>query len=260
MRCFTLAASRESLVNNGLNYLYGKNDYPLNYSKAYACFFEAAKMGSADAMNNIGTMYDAGQYVQRDPRAALEWFSRAVQTDPRHRLSLYNLGRYYFEGFVFKDLGKAFEYYRAAEANGYDEKYNKYAVMQFNMGVILMHHFKYEAESYWHFFRAAKYGNIPEAWHNLGVLAEQGKLPSDTTIGRSKGERLGAAKAYYQRAADLNYAPSMCAIGSLYLRINETERARQCYNRAVSLGYEPARKALKMLNFSQSGSWFDLMK
>lgn len=255
-----MANSKEELFNIGACYYYGKNDYPLNYRKAYEYFIEAAKMGSADAMNTIGMMYDSGQHVQKDPRAAFEWFNRALQIDPNYKYALYNLGRYYFIGAVYKDLGKAFEYYRAALNNGFDESNKNYPFVCFNMGYILMNHFKYETESYWYFYEAARLGNIPEAWHNLGVLAEQGKLPSDRRPVNSRGGNLGAAKAYYERAAALGLGQSMCAIASIYLRVNETEKAKELYRRALSVGYEPARKALKMVNFSQSGSWLDLIK
>jgi TPR repeat protein len=51
---------------------------PKNYVRAKTSFEQAAELGNAKAMNNLGMHYLNGTGVQRDINLARSWFERAI--------------------------------------------------------------------------------------------------------------------------------------------------------------------------------------
>jgi uncharacterized protein len=50
-----------------------------DYVEALRLFRQAADLGDAQAMINIGVMYQHGQAVRKDGAEAARWFSKAAQ-------------------------------------------------------------------------------------------------------------------------------------------------------------------------------------
>lgn len=66
-----------------------------------------AKQGNKDAEYNIGVMYEKGRGVDRNPRKAVEWLSKAARQG--HATAMAELGILYFEGeAIAADEAKAF--------------------------------------------------------------------------------------------------------------------------------------------------------
>lgn len=49
-----------------------------NYQQAFAIFLPLAQAGNVDAQLSVGTMYDRGQGVEKDPQEALKWYKIAA--------------------------------------------------------------------------------------------------------------------------------------------------------------------------------------
>jgi len=74
----------------GVLYLTGRG-VPKDYSEALRWSLLAAKHGSAFAQCNLGTMYELGDGVEKNPRLAESWYRRAASND--YPEAEYRLGR-----------------------------------------------------------------------------------------------------------------------------------------------------------------------
>lgn len=250
-----MADNPKELYKLAYCYYTGTHGYPLNYTKALEYFNKAAQAGVSDAMNYLGLIYEKGEIVTRDYRIAVDWFYRAIKADTGNAHAAYNLGRMYYSGYgVEKNLPKAYEFCKATVDLGLGNTHSAYPMSCYYTGCILLEHYKNKKEAYPYFVEAAKYGKIPGAWYNLGYLTEQGLLPS----GASQDSKTGTAISFYEKAAELGYVPAMDAVGRLYASVNMMNEARPWLEKAASMGNEAAKKRLKLLKASQSGSVFDL--
>lgn len=250
-----------NLYNDGYCYYTGTDGYPLNYKKAFECFQEAAKSGNSSSMNCLGLLYEGGKYVQKDYKQAVDWFYKAIQADAKNAHATYNLGRMYYNGLgVEKNLQKAFDFCRSAVMLGLGNTHSAYPQSCYLTGCILLEYFKNERDAYPHFVDAAKYGNIPSAWYNLGWLSEKGVVPLHDPGDDPKTARDAMAKGFYLEAAKLGDADAMDAVGRLYMAHNMLNEARKWIEKSASLGCETAKKRLKMLNIAQGGSLWGLFK
>lgn len=236
----------------GYNYYTGGNGYPLNYSKAFECFSKSADGGVSDAMNGLGVMYQNGYGVPANIQTALYWFDKAVQTDDNPFAS-YNIAAMYYDGILVpKDINKAYSYFLKSFSIG--PRCSNYAQSSFFIGMILTNNFGNYREAFRYFSETVKYENNPEAWHNLGYLCEKGAMNIP------KGQIPSTACKYYLKAAELGNAMSMDAAGRMYYVMGDMGEARHWIQKAASMGYKPAKNRLKMMNFSQSGSFWDLLR
>lgn len=249
------------IYNEGYCYYTGTDGYPLNYNKALECFQKAAELGSSHAMNYLGLIYESGQIVAQNYRIAVDWFYRAIQADSGNAHAAYNLGRMYYNGFgVQKDLQKAFDFCKSAVMLGLGNTNSAYPQTCYLTGCILLEYFKNAREAYPHFVDAAKYGNIPSAWYNLGWLSEKGVVPLHNPGNDPKIARDAMARDFYLEAAKLGDAAAMDAVGRLYVAYNMLDEGVKWVRKSANLGYEPAKKRLKLLNVAQGGSLWGLFK
>lgn len=245
------------IYNQGYCYYTGSEGYPLNYNKALECFKKAAELGVSDAMNYLGIIYEAGEIVEQDDRKALEWFLLAVKADRGNANALYNLAEMYYNGTgTERDIEAAYRFCEAAISQG--NEYESYPKSCFLAGYILMEHYKNPKDAYPYFYYAGEYGNIPEAWHNLGWLTEQGVVPVQNPGSNAKASRDGLARSFYEDAAKLGYLPAMDSVGRLYCAYQMYDEARPWLEKAAAMGYEPAKKRLKMIDVAQGGSLWGL--
>lgn len=242
------------LYNQGYCYYTGTNGFPLNYYRALDCFKKAAALGNSSAMNYLGVMYQYGQNVNQDFNAAADWYYKALQADNRNAYAAHNLaGLYYYGNGVQKNLAKSYELYKAAVNLGAGNTTTIYPNSCYMTGLILLTYYKNYKAAVDFFLDAAKYGNLPEAWHNLGWLCEQGAMEV------SKSDIPETALGFYKNAAESGYAQSMDAVGRLYASFQMLDEAREWIKKAADMGYEPAKKRLRALNVAQSGSLWDLI-
>jgi len=88
-----------------------------DYSEALQWLQRAADAGSSSAMNTLGVMYALGEGVQASKEVASKWFQKA--TDHGNAAGMYNLGGMYENGWgVSKDLDRAMQLYRQAALMG----------------------------------------------------------------------------------------------------------------------------------------------
>ena len=249
------------IYNQGYYYYTGSEGYPLNYNKALERFQKAAELGVSHAMNYLGLIYEAGEVVPQNCRIAVDWFYRAIQADTRNAHAAYNLGRMYYNGTgIEKDMAKAYQFSKAAVDLGLGNRHSVYPQSCYLTGCILLEHYNNYQEAYPYFIDAAQYGSIPEAWYNLGWLSEKGVVPVKNPGSDAKASRDGMARGFYEEAAKLGDPSAMDAVGRLYATYNMLDEARPWLEKAASMGYEPAKKRLKMLNVAQGGSLWNLFK
>ena len=91
------------------------------YRDAMPLLFQAANMGHARAQSMLGIIFQDGDGVKADDRAAAYWFGAAAAQG--HRAAQYGLGGMYEEGEggLPKDLAKATELYIKSASQGYDK-------------------------------------------------------------------------------------------------------------------------------------------
>lgn len=249
------------IYNEGYYYYTGTEGYPLNYNKALECFQKAAELGVSHAMNYLGIIYKNGDLVSQNYRLAVDWFYKAIQADPQNAHAAFNLGRMYYDGMgVEKDMDKAYKFCKAAVDLGLGNTHSAYSMSCYMTGCILIEHYCNYKEAYPYFVDAAKYGDIPEAWYNLGWLSENGFVPIQNSGSSDKAARDGMARDFYEEAARLGDVSAMEAVGRLYASYNMLEEARPWIEKAASLGCESAKKRLKMLNVAQGGSLWNLFR
>lgn len=244
-----------TIYNQGYYYYTGTNGFPLNYNKALEFFKQAATMGNSNAMNYLGIMYQYGQNVIKNSSSAADWYYKAIQADNGNAHAAYNLGGLYYHGNgVPKDMVKAFQFYKASVDLGLGNTTSVYPKSCYMAGLIAMEYYKNSKEAVPLFMEAAKYGNIPEAWHNLGYLCERGAM------NLRKEDVPSTALGFYKNAARLGFIQSMDEVGRIYASVQMIEEAKEWIKKAADTGYEPAKKRLKLLNISQNGSFWDLFK
>ncbi len=256
-----MAENAIEIYNQGYYYYTGKEGYPLNYNKALQCFQKAAELGVSAAMNYMGLFYERGELVNQNSRLAVDWFYRALQADSGNAHAAYNLARMYYNGIgVAKDMVKAYEFSKATVDLGLGNTHSVYPQSCYLTGCILIEHYNNYNEAYPYFIDAAKYGDIPEAWYNLGWLSEKGVVPVKNPGSDAKAARDGMARDFYEEAAKKGMPEAMDSIGRLYAAYNMLKEARPYIEKAASMGYEPAKKRLKMLSVAEGGSLWNLFK
>lgn len=91
-----------------------------DYGKAQEHYENAATLGHADAMCNLGLMYDFGRikYIGKNSTTAVDWYNKAAGL--KHPRAQFYLGKSYADGEgVLKDEAKAIELYIRAANQGY---------------------------------------------------------------------------------------------------------------------------------------------
>lgn len=239
----------------GCNYFYGVNGYPLDYHQAFVKFTEAAAGNISNAMNNLGIMYMDGKGVPQDYSNSFEWLNRALQADGHNYLAYHNLARLYYNGFgVQKSVEKAYNCYMRAVKFNPQRRGKVFVDDCFTIGFILVNNYNSLREAFPYFKEAAFKGNKPEAWHNLGYICSQKGIP---------GANRQTGFQYFLKAAELGYAPSMYEVGCVYISNNMVDEGISWVEKAAIKGHEPARKNLKRFKAArratQTGSVFDLL-
>ena len=196
----------EALVELGYRLEKG-HDFDQDYGKAMELYTLAGAEGNSTAMNNIGWLYLNGLGVNRNLKAAVEWFEKAAQYDntraminlgnicegygrddesnPDYKGAMkwytkatqlgdqkakLNLGNLYHYGHgVRKNYRKAAEIYKELAMSGYTEGYF-YMGLYFQKGF----HFKQNYDAARYFYEMGAAANDSLSMMNLGAMYGKG--------------------------------------------------------------------------------------
>ncbi len=114
-------------------YLYGSEDVPQDFDKAYQLFLLEAESGNALAMHDVGRMFADGLGLEIDMQAAHEWYEKALtaffsaeEEKPKPYLE-YRIGKMYAAGLgTEQDYGQAASWFQ--EAVDKNHKYAQYSL------------------------------------------------------------------------------------------------------------------------------------
>ena len=76
---FTACDTSSSLYNDGMDYLSGAHDRPLDHTKAFECFKKSADMGNENAQIRVGFCYQNGTGVEQNKAEAVKWYRKAAE-------------------------------------------------------------------------------------------------------------------------------------------------------------------------------------
>jgi TPR repeat protein len=222
-----------------------------NYAQAMQWYQKAADLGNADAMCDIGILYQNGLGVEQNYATALAWFRKAVDKGS-------NKATYYLSGIhSLMDIHKAQslqQLQKTADSGDVDA--------MCEMGLF------YEEEGIdqdyskalpW-FLKAANLGNI-DAMRAVADIYLHGKYRVDAN--RS------LALQWYSKAADLGDAPSMRGMGDIFCMREggkqDFAQAMQWYRKAAAKGDTEAMRDIAVLyegsdgvkeDFAQTLQWY----
>ena len=117
----------DAMCELGWLYEYGTNGVERNYEKGVELFRQAADAGHTQAMCGLGFMYRIGEGVERNPEKAVEWYQQAVSMG--NVGAMYELGKMYENGeSVEQSYKKAIELYKQSAAGGYGDVWAMYGL------------------------------------------------------------------------------------------------------------------------------------
>jgi TPR repeat protein len=197
----------------------------VDYAKERERYEWAADKGDANAMFNLGFLYERGFGVAQDYAKAREWYEKAA--DKGDTGAMYGLGWLYRDGQgVAQNYPKAREWFQRAADRG-----NTGAMVRLG---VLYRDGQGVAEDYlkardW-FQRAADNGD-PDAMVNLGAVYFRGQ---------GVAQNYTQAREWFQRAADKGNTNAMVNLGLLYANAwgvaRDYTQARDWFQRAADKG------------------------
>lgn len=164
----------KALFNLGEFWLNGRPGFPADYDKALPLFERAAEQDNADAIGNLGFMYELGLGVDADSATAFKLYERASALGAVFATS--NLAALYAQGLgVEKDLAKAYALMIEAAAKGDAISFSNLGVM-YEQGL----HVPEDKIAAYSLYREAMARGHARAANNLaGMMLEEGFVWSD---------------------------------------------------------------------------------
>ncbi len=177
--------------------------------------------GDTRAMNELGSLYENGKGVNRDPDRAFDLYLQAAKQG--EAIAQTNVGVCYENGTgVPKDIKEAIRWYEMAASQGHVEAQRNLAALYFN-GTQVSQDYRKAIE--WT-ARAAESGNV-EAQSMLGVMYQEG-------LGTFKDPKL--AMEWHIRAGT---ADSLARLGNMYFSGDGVEKN---YKQAFDLYMKASKK------------------
>ncbi|TQF67552.1 tetratricopeptide repeat protein [Pseudoalteromonas luteoviolacea] len=201
-----------------LGYLHHKITNDL--TRAYSWYKRAASSGSADALNNLGLMYNQGEGVEVNLKKARAYFEQA--TELGSHLSFGNLGRLYeFGEGVVQSFEQAAKYYeRGIELGDAQSMHNMGSLYNKGSGVEQNRDKALEL-----FELAAQQGNQFSAF-NLG---------NAYLYGNGKEQNSKLAFEYYVKSAKFGFSPAYCQAADVIIS-EDWQKAKSYYYEGAKLG------------------------
>jgi hypothetical protein len=229
--------------------------------RARQLYEQAASLGSAAAMNNLGALYERGDGVAQDHNAAQKWFEKAAAGGVT--VAMTNIGLHYLrytgstadpvqarkwferaaaagEARAMLELGSMYEHGQGVAADSAEARqwYGKagdagMAVGYTNIGRLFLNGTGVTADAAearkW--FERAAAANEPMAMDFLGAIYHGGEgVPKDNA----------AAIAWFEKSAALGYGLAMANLGVHYQRGDgvaiDLSKAREWYEKCAGIG------------------------
>src|SRR6516225_1417378 len=169
----------------------------------------ATNEGNAEAMFNLGLLYDNGQGVTQDYVRAREWYEKAA--DEGNAEAMFNLGLLYANGQgVTQDYVRAREWYEKAAEKGFPRAMGNLGVLYHNGQGIAQ---DYVRAREW-YEKAAEKG-FPRAMFNLGLLYANGQGVTQDYV---------RAREWYEKAADKGEPRAKAQLEQLPIRAADAGR------------------------------------
>lgn len=158
------ATRGQELFDKGMNALVGTGQ-SRNDLNALDYLRRAANLGYAPAQAVLGSLYQTGRSVIRDPRQALDWYRKAAEQDDP--LAAWLAGSLIFSGDgVLRDIQAAGAWFRKSAEHG--DPFGEYL-----LGMVKLERREYTEAAEW--FRKAAIQGLPQAQQQLGTLLRQGQ-------------------------------------------------------------------------------------
>lgn len=208
-----------------------------NWAAALPACTREASAGNQSAQRNLGSIYDQGLGVNKDPAQAVLWFRKAADTGNRD--AIFQLATMYEQGRgVPQDQKQAFDWFRKAALLGDGDSQVKLGRAYLDgKGVD-----RNEGEASAWFQRAADQGNL-YALNRLGAMYAEGK-------GVHKDEARGVK--LFQAAAAKNDAQGQFNLAAMYAKgrgvAKSDSAANDLYVKSARQGYDDAIKEASRRN------------
>jgi TPR repeat protein len=222
-----LAADRgsaQAMADIGSLYQHGSG-IPQDYPAAMRWYQQAADKGDASAANQVGWLFQQGMGVQQDYGEAMHWYRQAADRGSKEAEN--NIGYLFMRGWgVPQDYTEAMHWWRLSADNGHDiAMYNIGGLYERGWGTPQDH-----AQAMSWYRKAAGKGNAL-AMNQIGRLLQDG-------LGVQKD--YSEAMNWYRRSVDRGIPAAMTNIGWLYQNGWGVSRnypvALQWYRKAAEAG------------------------
>ena len=209
------------------------------YAKALEWYEKAAYLGNAEAMNNIGKIYETGLTVEKDYEKALEWYEKAA--DLGNAEAMFNIG-----AMERDDYEKAMKWYKKAK-----ERYEKAADLGDTSAMVFIGDIyrddKYVEKDYakaleW-YEKAVDLGNA-EAMLKIGSMYRD-----DEYVEKDYAKAL----EWYTKAADSGSVSAMKIVANMY---EQGEYVEQDYKEAMKW-YEKAADSGDSITMFRIGAYYE---
>jgi len=209
-----------------------------DYKKALEILRPLAEQGNSQAQALLGVMYDNGQGVDKDPKAALQWNLKAAEQGLP--VAQHDVGVRYFQGMgVEQNYQEAAKWWEQAANAGLPDS-------QFNLGLMYYRGLGVRTDypKAADLFRKAAEQGHGQAQYSIGVMH---------AFGQGMEKNYAEALKWFREAASQGVPQAQFNLGVFYENgyglDKDMETARQWYQRAADQGLEEARK--KLAGFDQ---------
>lgn len=209
--------------------------YKPNLPLAAQWFLQSAMQGNMRAQYNLATMYRLGDGIKKNPCEAMRWYKFAANQGDMYAQNalayMYRMG----ECVEKPDMEQAVEWLRRAAEQGHTRSQMALAVL-YEIGEAGDNYTLDDALPW--YFRAANEGGDEKAMYRLGWLYERGP---DAKTGRGLPVDDKEALKWYQKAADVQYAPAIFAMGNFHYEgrgglKKDQRKGREFYLTAANMG------------------------
>lgn len=222
--------SSDAMIELGNLYRHGEG-VPKSAKRAFNLYMQAANLGNAHGMNLVGVLYSNGEGVKASDEKSYEWCRKAAEAG--NAAGMYNLAYNYFEGeIVEQDTATGLEWLMRAAEGGYPDAMYEAAGIYSERGD--------DKKAFEFMLKATQTGHV-RASNELGVMYYEG-------IGVEKNLRL--ALNCFEGAALFDDLDAILNLARYYTHIEKnTALAARFYNEAAALGDEDALNELGDLYF-----------
>lgn len=219
------------------NNAYGNKDF----IKALSLFRSSAELGNAEAMINLGGLFENGQGVQKEYTLAMNWYRKAA--DLYNPVAFNSIAYLYQNGYgVERNYAEAMIWFRKSADKGNLIAFIAVGWLYEQGGFGVEKDFQQAMRWY---LIAADQGNA-EAMYKIGTLY---------IMGYGVSRNFQKAIEWYEKAAALGHGLSMCSIGDIFEydykygshKSSDLQQAKNWFSKACQAGFSACCERLKKL-------------